>query len=314
MLAEGDTQGSFVGIDVRKHMYAKLVDALGRDAFAARTISGDVSSNGTVAEIEYIADEAEVSGEIPTVAVGGDHDSETTWKQMSDAGIDVVDLDTIEVDDLRFSGANDREHKTLVRWAGHQRLRDHRGGARRTAAREGRRRAAHRAAPSARRGCGLPRISTDLNDVARLDGSQTVPYDDGIPDQVPGTINIGHRHVLDGPWVLWNTDGDEITWTVVDQLGTAGGVREHPDVQPLQHSGLGAIEAADRAAAVLRRRVGAADRLRLDHLPDRRHLRGLRPRRRRHPRRRAGPDLVRQLEQDQYQVELALTMTALRTD
>jgi hypothetical protein len=28
--------------------------------------------------------------------------------------------------------------------------------------------------------------------------------------------------------VIWNTDGDKVTWTVVSQLGTAGGVEENP--------------------------------------------------------------------------------------
>jgi hypothetical protein len=28
--------------------------------------------------------------------------------------------------------------------------------------------------------------------------------------------------------VLWNTGGDQVTWTVVDQLGTAGGVENVP--------------------------------------------------------------------------------------
>ena len=31
-----------------------------------------------------------------------------------------------------------------------------------------------------------------------------------------------------GPRVIWNTDGDEVTWTVVNQLGTSGGVEENP--------------------------------------------------------------------------------------
>ena len=227
MLAEGDTQGSFVGIDVRKHMYAQLIDALGRDAFAARTISGDVSSNGTVAESRYIADEAEVSGDIPTVAVGGDHDSETTWKQMSDSGIDVVDMDTVEVDDLRFSGANDREHKTLFGGlvTNDSGITEEQLGADLRDEVDDDPRIVLLHQPDAVVGyMGLE----NLDEVRLLDGSQTVPYDDGIPDQVPGTISIGHRHALGGPWVVWNTDGDEITWTVVDQLGTAGGVENSP--------------------------------------------------------------------------------------
>jgi hypothetical protein len=227
VLAEADTQGSFVGIEVRKSMYSKLVDALGRDAFAARTISGDVSSNGTVAEAKYIADEADVGGNIPTVAVGGDHDSETTWKQMSDSGMDVVDLDTIDVADLRFSGANDREHKTLFGGlvTNDSGISEEELGAQLREKLDDEPRIVLLHQPDAV--TGYLELD-DLNDVRLLDGSQTVPHEDGIPDQVPGTVNIGHRHVLDGPWVLWNTDGDEITWTVVDQLGTAGGVENTP--------------------------------------------------------------------------------------
>jgi hypothetical protein len=39
---------------------------------------------------------------------------------------------------------------------------------------------------------------------------------------------VGHLHDASGPWVIWNTDGDEVTWTVVSQLGTSGGVEENP--------------------------------------------------------------------------------------
>ena len=39
---------------------------------------------------------------------------------------------------------------------------------------------------------------------------------------------MGHYHDPDGPWVVWNTDGDLVTWTVVSQLGTSGGVEENP--------------------------------------------------------------------------------------
>jgi hypothetical protein len=227
VLAEADTQGSFVGIDVRKHMYSRLIEALGLDAFTARTISGDVSSNGTVAEAKYISDEAEVSGEIPTVVAAGDHDSETTWKQMKDAGMKVVDMDTVDVDDLRFSGANDREHKTLFGGlvTNEEGISEEELGAQLREKVDDEPRVTLLHQPDAAAGyLGL----SDINDLREVDGSTTVPYDDGIPDQVPGTVNIGHRHLLEGPWVLWNTDGDEVTWTVVDQLGTAGGVQNAP--------------------------------------------------------------------------------------
>jgi hypothetical protein len=68
----------------------------------------------------------------------------------------------------------------------------------------------------------------DLDVVRDLRTSRTVPSEDGIPDVPPGTVTIGHLHDLDGPWVVWNTDGEEVTWTVVDQLGTSGGVEEQP--------------------------------------------------------------------------------------
>ena len=47
VLAEADTQGSFVGQRVRALLYDTLLDRLGEDAVAVRTISGDVTSNGT---------------------------------------------------------------------------------------------------------------------------------------------------------------------------------------------------------------------------------------------------------------------------
>ena len=73
----------------------------------------------------------------------------------------------------------------------------------------------------------------DLTAVRALDGSLTAPYDDGIPDQPPGVVDIGHLHATDGPWVLWNTGGDEVTWTVVDQLGYGGWRGERTHVQPV---------------------------------------------------------------------------------
>lgn len=227
ILAEGDPQGSFVGVDVRKALYAELVDALGEDAISMRTISGDLTSNGTVAESEYIAAESKVSGDIPTVAVGGDHDSENTWKQMKDAGMIVPDLDTVDVDDLRVSGANDREHKTLFggKVTNESGISEEELGEKLRDEVEDEPQVVLLHQPDAAAGyLGLD----SLDPVRSLIGSPTVPYDDGIADQPPGVISIGHLHQLAGPWVLWNNDGDTVTWTVVDQLGTAGGAENHP--------------------------------------------------------------------------------------
>ena len=75
---------------------------------------------------------------------------------------------------------------------------------------------------------GSVAIPPNYGSLRSVRGSRTVPYDDGIDDQAPGIVNIGHLHELDGPWVLWNTGGRQITWTVVDQLGTSGGVENRP--------------------------------------------------------------------------------------
>ena len=50
--------------------------------------------------VGYIKAESKVGGDVPVAAVGGDHDSTRTWQQMADDGIELPDLDTVEVDGL----------------------------------------------------------------------------------------------------------------------------------------------------------------------------------------------------------------------
>jgi hypothetical protein len=227
--AEADPQGSFVGARVRTRLYAELIDLLGRDAISMRTISGDVSSNGTIAESEFVARESRVSPGIRTVASGGDHDSKDTLQQMRDGRMIIPDLRTVKVSGLRVSGANDREHKSLFggiitnpSGVSEQEL-----GARLRARVGTKPLIALVHQPDAAAGyLDLPSLAP----VRALRGSTTEPYDDGIADQAPGIVSIGHLHEVDGPWVLWNTGGRKITWTVVDQLGTSGGVENRPTV------------------------------------------------------------------------------------
>lgn len=227
VLAEADAQGSYVGVRVRAALYAELLRALGRDAVSLRTIAGDVTSNGTVAEASYVKAEAGVTADLPTVAVAGDHDSTTTWKQLEDAGIAAPDLGTRDVGGFRVSAADDREHKSLFGGTVTNpsgvteqqlgaRLRDEVGDEPGIVL-------LHQ--PDAVAGyLGLP----DLGPVQALGDDRTSVRDDGVPDVPPGIVDVGHLHALAGPWVLWNTDGDRVTWTVVDQLGTAGGAENHP--------------------------------------------------------------------------------------
>jgi hypothetical protein len=231
VLAEADPQGSRVGTRVRRAMYPLLQEILGEDAFAMRTISGDISSNGTVAEKGYVEDESTASGEIPTVAVKGDHDTETTMEQLDGVDVIVPEFEVTDIGDLRVVAANDPAFKTLfggmvVNESGitetelGEMLREETGGEDET---DSRIVLFHQPRSVA----GYVGIDS-ITELTRSEGRETRPYDDGIPDLPPGTINVGHYHDADGPWVIWNTDGDEVTWTVVSQLGTSGGVEENP--------------------------------------------------------------------------------------
>jgi Icc-related predicted phosphoesterase len=230
VIAEADPQGSQVGTRVRTAMYPLLVQTLGEDAFAMRTISGDISSNGTVAEAGFVQEESEASGDITTVAVKGDHDTDTTVDQLQDSDVVMPDFEVTDVSDLAVVSANDPAFKTLfggsvVNTTGitetelGENLRekideDHDG-------------AAIVLFHQPRSAAGYMGIrSTAQLDEGR--GNERAPWDDGIADLPPGAINIGHLHDVEGPWVVWNTDGEQVTWTVVSQLGTSGGVEENP--------------------------------------------------------------------------------------
>lgn len=224
ILAEADTQGSLVGTRIRTVLYDELADALGRDALAFRTIAGDITSNGTVAEATYVAAEATIA-DLPVVAVGGDHDSPTTRQQLKDNGVLLPGPDSLEVEGIRVSGADDTERKTLFGGivTNESGIGETELGAGLREAVDGRPRVVLLHQPEAVAGY----LGLDTLDSLPT-GSTTAPYDDGIPDLPPGIVDIGHRHEAGGPWVLWNTDGDQVTWTVVDQLGTAGGVENQP--------------------------------------------------------------------------------------
>lgn len=230
ILAEADPQGSLVGTAVRTSLYPLLEDALGADSFALRTISGDVTSNGTLAEAGFVEDEATASGSIPTVAVKGDHDTDTTVDQFDDVGLINPHLEPITIGGLDVVCANDPAFKTLF---GGTVVNE--SGISETALGESLRDEVGQDTdrpivvllhqPSSAAGyLGID----DLGDLPSAAGNETTPYDDGIPDLPPGIVNIGHLHDEAPPKVIWNTDGDEVTWTVVNQLGTSGGVEESP--------------------------------------------------------------------------------------
>lgn len=228
VLAEADPQGSRVATRLRENLYPLLEEQLGADAVVVRTVSGDVSSNGAVAEQGFVRAEAEAGPGIPLVAVKGDHDSETTVDQLQEYDVRVPDREVVEVGGLVVAGAADPAFKSLF------------GGlvTNDSGVSEAERGRQLREAVDADQPMVVlvhqPDTAAgylDVDSVADLasdPATWTTPTDDGVPDVPPGTVNIGHRHDEAPPRVLWNTDGELVTWTVVNQLGTSGGVEETP--------------------------------------------------------------------------------------
>jgi hypothetical protein len=231
VISEADPQGSIVATGVRRDLYPLLQELLGEDAIVLRTIAGDLTSNGTVAERDFVADEVQASPDIPTVVVKGDHDTRTTVAQLDDEHVIAPDLQVEEVGGLHVAGAADPAFKAL--FGG---LVRNPSGVSEAELGEALREVvdAHDGEASVDVVLHQPRAAAaylgveSTGDLASAVGYETTPRDDGIPDVPPGMVNIGHLHDASGPWVIWNTDGDEITWTVVSQLGTSGGVEENP--------------------------------------------------------------------------------------
>lgn len=232
VLTEADPQGSQVATRMRTALYPLLLDVLGEDSVVLRTIAGDVTSNGTVAEEDFVEREALALPDVPLVAVKGDHDSDDTVGQLNDNDVPTPDLEIVEAGGLRVTGAADPAFKAL--FGG---LISNPSGVTEEELGKSLREVVDEELdlgepvtvvlhqPRAAAGYLGIGSTTELDDLV---GNETTPVDDGIPDLPPGMVTVGHLHDASGPWVIWNTDGDEVTWTVVNQLGTSGGVEENP--------------------------------------------------------------------------------------
>lgn len=228
LLAEADPQGSEVATRARTALYPELLAVLGPDAVALRTISGDITSNGAIAEDGFVEAEADALSAVPVVAISGDHDSVDTVEQLRAHGFVVPDLRVEEVGGFRVAGANDPEFKTLFGGSV-----TNPSGVSETQIGE-RLRTTVEADEASVVLLHQPEAAAAYLGIGTLEklgnppASLTVPYDDGIPDVPPGVVNVGHLHAYDGPRIIWNTDTDDTTWTLVDQLGTSGGVENQP--------------------------------------------------------------------------------------
>jgi hypothetical protein len=232
VLTEADPQGSQVATRMRTELYPLLLEVLGEDSVVLRTIAGDVTSNGTVAEEDFVEREARALPDVPLVAVKGDHDSDDTVGQLNDNDVQTPDLEVVEAGGLTVAGGADPAFKAL--FGG---LVTNPSGVTEEELGEELREVVDEEVDDGdpvsvvlhqpRAAAGYLGIDS-MPDLDELGGNETTPVEDGIPDLPPGMVTVGHLHDASGPWVVWNTDGDQVTWTVVSQLGTSGGVEESP--------------------------------------------------------------------------------------
>lgn len=223
VLAEADTQGGVIGTSVRTYAYSRIIEEIGSDAFIARVIAGDFTSNGTVGEAGYTKIEIAASGEIPTIVSLGDHDTGYTEQQLDDGGALTPDLETVEVHGIGITGATDPERKSL--FGG---LVENETGVTETELGETMRTvietdssdiaAIHQPEAAA----GLLGVSS-ISEV--LDDTRDVVTLDIDPPASLKILLVGHTHTAMKPKVIMRSDG---TTMVLDQLGSANGVENRP--------------------------------------------------------------------------------------
>jgi hypothetical protein len=186
-----------------------------------------------VGVVGFVRGVAVASPTIPVVGAKGDHDSTTTVDQLKKFGADVVDRKLVEVDGLTFTGGADPDFKSL--FGG---MVTNPSGVSPTERGAQVRKVVDEQEPGTpvhvvvhQPDAMLGYLGIDDIDLLRATrGHEDQPWDDGIPDLPPGSVSYGHWHDPDGPFVVWNTDTDNVTWMVVDQLGTSGGVEEQPTI------------------------------------------------------------------------------------
>jgi predicted MPP superfamily phosphohydrolase len=180
------------------------------DLYQPKTVisSGDDTNFGSALEKGCIQKEGTITEPKHLVVSGGNHDSKTTEKQMSDVGMKNLGGKTLDINGTTVLGDDDPEI-TPPLTSGYRIFEDKEE----TEEDFGKR--------------ILKQALEDQPDVITLHQPKAVqPIIDFIKSaesesRVASLVLNGHMHRRDGPYVLWNADG---TWTVQYQMGTAGGV------------------------------------------------------------------------------------------
>jgi predicted phosphodiesterase len=226
VIVQSDMHCNTTMITLQKKVDAMLRERYGDDVPALMAIAGDLTTNGTAAEGQCIKNEAAIAHGAPVVAVTGNHESETSVKQMEKASMTVLSGKTTTVAGLSALGAGDPERSELF-GATHLRGDD-------TEADVGERlydtaRADRpdllvvHEAYAAQAFLGV----SDMTAFLRARGAPTVRYEDGVRDVPASVVLYGHWHRSIAPRVVWNTDG---TWTLVMELDTSGGAIDTPTI------------------------------------------------------------------------------------
>jgi predicted phosphodiesterase len=167
---------------------------------AAVFSSGDDTVNGTATERSCVTGERAVAAGRPFIDIGGNHDSQTTEKQMRSAGATVLDGKVTGVAGIDYLGDDDPEYNPPFSTD----------------------RIAERSETEQQLGERMTRTATGRNvDVILVHQPNAAQMITSVPNPPAKLVAWGHMHVQDGPHVIMHADR---SWTVAVQLGTAGGV------------------------------------------------------------------------------------------
>jgi hypothetical protein len=227
VLMQSDMHCNTTMIALQKRVDEMLRERFGDDVPALLGIAGDLTTNGTAAEGQCVKNEAAIAHGAPVVAVTGNHESETSAKQMESASMTVLSGSTTEVAGITALGAADPERSELF---GATHLRGEKTEADvgeelyETARSDRPDLLIVHEAYAAQAFLGVD----DMSDFLRARRDPTTRYDDKVRDAPASAVLYGHWHRQIEPRVVWNSDG---TWTLVMELDTSGGAIDTPTLE-----------------------------------------------------------------------------------
>ncbi len=226
VLMQSDMHCNQSMIGLQRAVREKLNDRFGAEVPSLMAITGDLTTNGTAAEQSCIRNEARIAGDAGIAAVTGNHESDLSSRQMSDAGMTVLDGSTTTVGGVRVLGDGDPERTELfggTSLRGDENEADVGSRLFETATDQKPDLVLVHEAYAAQAFLGVEDMNTFLDGRS----SATEPVEDDIRDLPASAVFYGHWHRSVEPRVVWNSDG---TWTLVMELDTSGGAVDTPTI------------------------------------------------------------------------------------